>query len=78
MSLENVKKLKTVQSEGFKLAENLFDKAKSMIINFTSEDEDKKEDADVIRQAIQAAYAVATPEEKAELEQLEHQLNDMK
>lgn len=78
MSLGNGKKLKTVQSEGFKLAENLFDKAKSMFANFTSENEHEKEDADVIKQAIQAAYTVATPEEKEELKQLEQQLNDLK
>lgn len=78
MSVGNVKKLKIVQSEGFKLAENLIDKAKSMFVNFTSENEHEKKDADVIKQAIQAAYTVATPEEKEELKQLEQQLNNMK
>lgn len=73
-----MKKLKIVQLEVFKLAENLFDKAKSMFVNFTSDSENGKEDADVIKRAIQAAYTVATPEEKEELEQLEQQLNDLK
>lgn len=78
MSLGNVKKLKIAQSEGFKLAENLFNKAKSMMDNFTGKNEHDKEDADVIKRAIEAAYTVATPEEKEELKQLEQQLNELK
>lgn len=55
---------------------NLFEQAKSMMIKFTSNHEHEAEDTEVIKQAIQAAYAVATPEEKEQLDQFERQLTD--
>lgn len=59
------------------MGENLFEKAKSMISNFTTENERSEENPDVIKRAIQAAYTVATPEEKKELEQFEKQLDEL-
>lgn len=55
---------------------NLIDKAKSMIVNFTGGN-DQEEEAAVIKRAIEAAYEVATEEEKTELQQLEQQLKDL-
>lgn len=59
------------------MEENLFEKAKSMITNFTTENGQHNEDTDVIKRAIQAAYTVASPEEKKELEQFEKQLDEL-
>lgn len=58
------------------MEQNLIDKAKSMIVNFTG-GSGQEEEAEVIKNAIQAAYDVATEEEKQELKQLEQQLNEL-
>lgn len=47
-----------------------------MIVNFTG-GSGQEEEAEVIKNAIQAAYDVATEEEKQELKQLEQQLNEL-
>jgi len=74
-----VKKLRIVRLEVFELEQqNLFEKAKSMMTNFTSDNSNQTENTDVIKRAIQAAYSVASPEEKEELEQFERQLNELK
>lgn len=60
------------------MEENLFEKAKEMMINFTSKKEEQQpEDEEIVKQAIQAAYSVASPEEKEHLEQFERQLNNL-
>ncbi|HZW69104.1 MAG TPA: DUF3813 family protein [Pseudogracilibacillus sp.] len=56
------------------MEENLVEKAKEMMVNFTSEKESSNKDSELVKQAIQSAYAVASPEEKKELERLEEQL----
>lgn len=58
--------------------QNLFQQAKDMMMNFINDEGQKPEDKEGIQRAIQAAYAVATPEEKQQLEQFEQQLNQMK
>lgn len=55
---------------------NLFEQAKKMMLNFTVDDGHDKEDKETIKRAIQAAYSVATEEEKAELEKFEQQLDE--
>lgn len=48
------------------------------MINFTSKKEEQQpEDEEIVKQAIQAAYSVASPEEKEHLEQFERQLNNL-
>lgn len=59
------------------MEENLLERAKSMIVNFTPGNKADEEEAEIIKQAIQAASSVATAEEQEELEQLERQLNEL-
>lgn len=58
--------------------QNLFQQAKNMMMNFMNNNEQNETDKEAIRRAIQAAYAVATPEEKQQLEQFEQQLDKLK
>lgn len=61
---------------------NLFEQAKDMMMNFGSGKQNQQghsnneEDKQAIRNAIQAAYNEATPEEKNELQQFEQQLDE--
>lgn len=55
---------------------NLFEQAKEMMMNFTSEKGHQHEDKEIIKRAIKAAYSVATEEEKEELQQFEQQLDE--
>lgn len=48
------------------------------MMNFMNNNEQNETDKEAIRRAIQAAYAVATPEEKQQLEQFEQQLDQLK
>jgi hypothetical protein len=57
--------------------QNLFQQAKDMMMNFMNKDGQNQSDKDAIQRAIQAAYTVATPEEKQQLEQFEQQLNEL-
>lgn len=58
--------------------QNLFQQAKDMMMNFMNSDEQNQTDKEAIQRAIQAAYTVATPEEKEQLQQFEQQLNQLK
>lgn len=56
------------------MEKNLVEKAKEMMVNFTNENESSTENSELVKQAIQSAYAVASPEEKKTLERLEQEL----
>lgn len=63
------------------MEKNLFQQAKDAMNNFfTNRDEglDEGKDREIAEKAIQAAYEVASPEETKQLEQLKHQLNQLK
>jgi len=63
------------------LEKNLFQQAKDAMNNFfenRNEGLPSDEDREVVQKAIQAAYEVASPEEGKQLEQLKHQLNQLK
>jgi len=60
------------------LAKNLFEQAKEMMNNFanTNQNQQSEQNQQAVRNAIQAAYNEATPEEKSQLQQFEQQLDE--
>lgn len=63
------------------MEKNLFQQAKEAMNEFfTNRNEGLKseKDKEAAQKAIQAAYETATPEEAKQLEQLEHQINQLK
>lgn len=63
------------------MEKNLFQQAKDAMNNlFTNRDEglNDEQEREAAQRAIQAAYEIASPEETKQLEQLEHQLNQLK
>ena len=60
------------------MAKNLFEQAKEMMNNFanTNQNQQSEQNQQAVRNAIQAAYNEATPEEKSQLQQFEQQLDE--
>lgn len=65
------------------MANNLFEQAKEMVTNLTNMNQNSESghapnasDKEAVRNAIQAAYNDATPEQKKQLDQFEQQLDE--